>query len=122
MLLNILFAGAVTFSIFLMVEFLKSIQQFLIFKKVRETILLSSFSYLKQTPHSIVDLNKMREMLLGKLSETKLSKWVNDLKITWQSSDAIQFVFELKFNEIKPKYKFVIGLKDIEEIINKANG
>jgi len=121
MLLNILFAAAMTFSIFLTVEFIKSIQQFLIFKKVRETILLSSFSYLKQTPHSFVDLNKMREMLMNKLSEIKLSKWVYDLKITWQSSDAIQFVFELKFNELKPKYKFVIGLKDIEEIVNKAN-
>ncbi len=121
MLINVLIAAVLTFSIFLTVEFIKSVQQFLIFKKVRETILLSAFSYLKQTPQSFVDLNRLREMLLKRLSDTKLSRWVNDLKITWQSHDAIQFVFELKFNEMKPKYKFVIGLKDIEEITNSAN-
>lgn len=121
MFTSVLIAMVLTFSIFMTVEFIKSVKQFLIFKQVRETILMVVFSYLKQTPQTFVDLVKLRELLLRKLNEIRLTRWVYDLKVTWSSYDAIQFVIELKFKEMKQKYKFVIGLKDIQEVINKAN-
>lgn len=117
MIQNILIAGGITFFIYIAVEFIKSIRQFMIFKKVRETILISAFTYLKRTPDSHVDLNHLHSLLMKKLSEFKLVKWVREINITWQSQDAIQFIFELEFKELHPKYKFVIGLDDIREVI-----
>ena len=68
-----------------------------------------------------MDLLGLKHILLEKLKEIKLSSWVKDINITWQSVDVIQFVFELKFEKIQPKYKFIIGLKDIEEIVEKTH-
>ena len=50
-----------------------------------------------------------------------LFRSVKDINITWQSVDVIQFVFELKFEKIQPKYKFIIGLKDVEDIVRKTD-
>lgn len=119
--MNITIAGLATFVIFLMVESAKSVRQFMIFKRVREVILISTFNYLKRTPKGFVDLLRLKHLLLDKLGEIKLSNWVKDINITWQSVDVIQFVFELKFEKIQPKYKFIIGLKDVEEIIRKTD-
>lgn len=121
MLMQIAIAGIATFVIFLMVESVKSIRQFMIFKRVREVILVSTFNYLKRTPKGFVDLSRLKFLLIDKLGEIKLSYWVKDINITWQSVDVIQFVFELKFEKIQPKYKFIIGLKDVEEIIRKTD-
>jgi hypothetical protein len=120
MLTNIILSGVATFLIFLMVESYKSIRQFLIFKRVREAILIATFNYLKRTPKGFVDLSRLKHLLLDKLKEIKLGNWVKEITITWQSVDVIQFVFELEFEKIKPKYKFIIGLKDIEEIMEKT--
>lgn len=120
MLTNIVLSGIATFLIFLLVEGFKSVRQFLIFKRVREVILIATFNYLKRTPKGFVDLPRLKRLLLDKLGEIKLSMWVQDITITWQSVDVIQFVFELKFEKIQPKYKFIIGLKDIEEIVEKT--
>jgi len=120
MLTNIILSGIATFLIFLWVEGYKSVRQFLIFKRVREVILIATFNYLKRTPKGFVDLPRLKHLLLEKLREIKLSVWVQDITITWQSVDVIQFVFELKFEKIQPKYKFIIGLKDIEEIVEKT--
>ncbi len=121
MITNILISGIITCVIFFVVESFKSVRQFLIFKKVREVILVSTFNYLKRTPKGFVDLLGLKHILLEKLKEIKLSSWVKDINITWQSVDVIQFVFELKFEKIQPKYKFIIGLKDIEEIVEKTH-
>lgn len=120
MLTNIVLSGVATFLIFLMVESYKSIRQFLIFKRVREAILIATFNYLKRTPKGFVDLSRLKHLLLDKLKEIKLGNWVKEITITWQSVDVIQFVFELEFEKIRPKYKFIIGLKDIEEIMEKT--
>lgn len=120
MLTNIIFSGVATFLIFLMVESYKSVKQFLIFKRVREAILIATFNYLKRTPKGFVDLSRLKHLLLDKLMEIKLGNWVKEITITWQSVDVIQFVFELEFEKIRPKYKFIIGLKDIEEIMEKT--
>ncbi len=120
MLTNIILSGVATFLIFLMVESYKSVKQFLIFKRVREAILIATFNYLKRTPKGFVDLSRLKHLLLDKLKEIKLGNWVKEITITWQSVDVIQFVFELEFEKIKPKYKFIIGLKDIEEIMEKT--
>lgn len=120
MLTNIVLSGVATFLIFLMVESYKSVKQFLIFKRVREAILIATFNYLKRTPKGFVDLSRLKHLLLDKLKEIKLGNWVKEITITWQSVDVIQFVFELEFEKIKPKYKFIIGLKDIEEIMEKT--
>ncbi|HSN66560.1 MAG TPA: hypothetical protein VLS94_07965 [Fusibacter sp.] len=120
MLTNIILSGVATFLIFLMVESYKSIRQFLIFKRVREAILIATFNYLKRTPKGFVDLSRLKHLLLDKLKEIKLGNWVKEITITWQSVDVIQFVFELEFEKIRPKYKFIIGLKDIEEIMEKT--
>lgn len=117
---NLLVSGFATFLIYLVVEAFKSIRQFLIFKRVREVILIATFNYLKRTPKGFVDLSNLRHVLMEKLLEIKLSSWVKEINITWQSVDVIQFVFELEFEKIKPKYKFVIGLKEVEEIINRT--
>lgn len=117
---NLLISGFATFLIYLIVEAFKSIRQFLIFKRVREVILIATFNYLKRTPKGFVDLTKLRHVLMEKLLEIKLSSWVKEINITWQSVDVIQFVFELEFEKIQPKYKFVIGLKEVEEIINRT--
>ena len=98
MLMEIIFAGVATFVIFLMVESVKSIRQFLIFKRVREVILVSTFNYLKRTPKGFVDLSRLKHLLVDKLGEIKLTNWVKDINITWQSVDVIQFVFELKLD------------------------
>ena len=74
-----------------------------------------------RSPKGFVDLLGLKHILLEKLKEIKLASWVKDINITWQSVDVIQFVFELKFEKIQPKYKFIIGLKDIEEIVEKTN-
>jgi hypothetical protein len=103
-----------------MVESYKSVKQFLIFKRVREAILIATFNYLKRTPKSFVDLSRLKHLLIDKLKEIKLGTWVKEITITWQSVDVIQFVFELEFEKIQPKYKFIIGLKDIEEILDKT--
>lgn len=121
MLMQIIIAGLATFVIFLMVESVKSIRQFLIFKRVREVILVSTFNYLKRTPKGFVDLSRLKHLLVDKLGEIKLTNWVKDINITWQSVDVIQFVFELKFEKIQPKYKFIIGLKDVEDIVRKTD-
>ena len=115
MFFEVLIAGVLTFIVFIIAEFASSIRQFLIFKKVREEIVVSAFNYLKQTPVSALDLNTLREQLLKKLSDMKLSKWVSELRINWNTMDSIQFVFELKFDKVKPRYKFVIGLNDIND-------
>lgn len=120
MLTNIILSGVATFLIFLMVESYKSVKQFLIFKRVREAILIATFNYLKRTPKGFVDLSRLKHLLIDKLKEIKLGNWVKEITITWQSVDVIQFVFELEFEKIKPKYKFIIGLKDIEEIMEKT--
>jgi hypothetical protein len=87
---------------------------------VREVILIATFNYLKRTPKGFVDLSSLKHLLMDKLMEIKLSAWVKEINITWQSMDVIQFVFELDFEKIKPKYKFVIGLKDVEEIVDRT--
>lgn len=120
MLTNIILSGVATFLIFLMVQSYKSVKQFLIFKRVREAILIATFNYLKRTPKSFVDLSRLKHLLIDKLKEIKLGSWVKEITITWQSVDVIQFVFELEFEKIRPKYKFIIGLKDIEEIMDKT--
>ena len=120
MLTNIVLSGVATFLIFLMVQSYKSVKQFLIFKRVREAILIATFNYLKRTPKSFVDLSRLKHLLIDKLKEIKLGSWVKEITITWQSVDVIQFVFELEFEKIRPKYKFIIGLKDIEEIMDKT--
>jgi hypothetical protein len=120
MLTNIILSGVATFLIFLMVESYKSVKQFLIFKRVREAILIATFNYLKRTPKGFVDLSRLKHLLIDKLKEIKLGTWVKEITITWQSVDVIQFVFELEFEKIQPKYKFIIGLKDIEEILDKT--
>lgn len=119
MILNILIAGAMTFSIYLIVEFYKSIRQFMLFNRIREALLLSTFNYLRRTPQRMVDLNNLRGLLFEKLKEQKMSMWVDDIKISWHSMDAIQFIFVFKFEKLKPKYKFVIGLKDVEEMMKR---
>jgi len=119
MLNSLVISGIATFIIFLMVESDKNIRQFLIFRRVREVILISTFNYLKITPKGFVDLPKLRFLLMDKLIEIKLASWVKDISITWKSVDVIQFVFELKFEKFQPKYKFVIGLKDVEEIADR---
>ena len=75
---------------------------------------------MKKTPKGFVDLLRLKALLLDHLKEIKLSTWVKDINITWQSVDVIQFVFELKFEKLQPKYKFIIGLKDVEEIVEKT--
>lgn len=120
MLNNILISAIATFIIFILFEGYKSFRQFLIFKRVRETILVATFGYLKKTPKGFVDLIRLKMLLLDHLKEIKLSTWVKDINITWQSVDVIQFVFELKFEKLEPKYKFIIGLKDVEEIVEKT--
>jgi len=120
MLTNIILSGVATFLIFFLVESYKSVRQFLIFKRVREAILIATFNYLKRTPKGFVDLSRLKHLLIDKLKEIKLGSWVKEITITWQSVDVIQFVFELEFEKIKPKYKFIIGLKDIEEIMDKT--
>ncbi|OJV66377.1 MAG: hypothetical protein BGO41_02800 [Clostridiales bacterium 38-18] len=120
MLENVLIAGIATFIVFISVETIKSFRQFLIFKRVRETILIAAFGYLKHTPKGFVDLSRLKTHLIEKLREIKLIRWVKDITITWESVDAIQFVFELKFEKLQPKYKFVIGLKDVDEVINRT--
>ncbi|MDH8678933.1 hypothetical protein QE109_12275 [Fusibacter bizertensis] len=120
MLNNILISGIATFIIFVLIEGYRSFKQFLIFKRVRETILVATFGYLKKTPKGFVDLLRLKALLLDHLKEIKLSTWVKDINITWQSVDVIQFVFELKFEKLQPKYKFIIGLKDVEEIVEKT--
>ncbi|GAB6107912.1 hypothetical protein [Fusibacter bizertensis] len=120
MLNNVLISGIATFIIFVFVEGYRSFRQFLIFKRVRETILVETFGYLKKTPKGFVDLNRLKNLLLDHLKEIKLSAWVKDINITWQSVDVIQFVFELKFEKLEPKYKFIIGLKDVDEIVEKT--
>jgi len=119
MLINVTMSAIVTFLVFLLVESYKSVRQFFIFKRVREAILIATFIYLKRTPKSFVDLSRLKHLLLDKLKEIKLATWVKEITITWQSVDVIQFVFELEFEKIKPKYKFIIGLKDLEELIDK---
>ncbi len=120
MLTNIILSGIATFLVFLMAESFKNIRQFLIFKRVREAILIATFNYLKRTPKGFVDLSRLKGLLFDKLKEIKLIIWVKEITITWQSVDVIQFVFELEFKRFKPKYKFIIGLKDIEEIMDKT--
>ncbi len=120
MLTNIVVSGIATFLVFLIVESYKNVRQFLIFKRVREAILIATFNYLKRTPKGFVDLSRLKHLLLDKLKEIKLAIWVKEITITWQSVDVIQFVFELEFEKIQPKYKFIIGLKDIEEILDKT--
>lgn len=120
MLTNVIISMVLTFLIFLTFESLKSIRQFMIFKRVRETILVTTFNYLKKTPKHFVDLSGLRNHLMEKLKEIQLAMWVKEISITWQSVDVIQFVFELSFERIQPKYKFVIGLRDIEQIIDKT--
>ena len=115
MFLNIIVAGLATFFIFMMVETVKSFRQFLIFKRVRQTILLATFAYLRKTPKGFVDLARLKHVLYERLMEIKLATWVKEINITWQSVDVIQFVFELRFEKIQPKYKFIIGLKDFDE-------
>ncbi len=114
MLMNVLIAAFVTLGIYIVVEFVKSIRQFLIFKRVRTTILMSIFHYLKKTPQNFVDLHHLKGVLLNRLKETKMSAWVRDITISWHSADAIEFVFELNFKKVHPKYKFVIGLEEFE--------
>ena len=82
--------------------------------------MVATFGYLKKTPKGFVDLLRLKALLLDHLKEIKLSTWVKDINITWQSVDVIQFVFELKFEKLQPKYKFIIGLKDVEEIVEKT--
>lgn len=120
MLNNLVISGIATFMIYLIIESFKSIRQFFIFKRVREVILIATFTYLKRTPKGFVDLSSLKHLLIDKLREIKLSTWVKEINITWQSMDVIQFVFELDFEKIQPKYKFVIGLKDIEEIVDRT--
>ena len=120
MFTNVVISMMLTFLIFLTFESLKSVRQFLIFKRVREVILVATFNYLKKTPKSFVDLSGLRNHLMDKLKEIQLSMWVKEISITWQSVDVIQFVFELSFERIQPRYKFVIGLRDFEQIIDKT--
>lgn len=114
---NILIAGGTTFLIFISVEFVISIRQLIIFKKIRAAILLSTFNYLKKTPQHFVDLQYLTSILHNRLQEAHLKKWVVDIKISWHSVDSIQFVFELNFEKLKPKYKFVIGLNEFDQSI-----
>jgi len=120
MINNILFSALLTFTVYFIVNFSKSIYQFMIFKRVRESILLSAYQYLKQTPEHGVDLGKLKEIEMKQLSELKIIRWVKDLKISWRTEDSIEFVFVLKFNGLSPKYKFVIGLKEMNELINST--
>jgi hypothetical protein len=92
----------------------------MIFKRIREAILVATFNYLKKTPKHFVDLSGLRNHLMEKLKEIQLAMWVKEISITWQSVDVIQFVFELSFERFQPKYKFVIGLRDIDQIIDKT--
>ncbi|MDN5351105.1 MAG: hypothetical protein PWQ12_21 [Clostridiales bacterium] len=119
MIFNIFISAFATLLIYLSVDFYKNFKQFLIFKRVREAILSSTFYYLQRTPNHFVDLNHLKQAQLEKLTEIKLSEWVQDIKITWKSVDVIQFVFELKFERLKPRYKFVIGLKDVEDMVKR---
>ena len=119
MLFNVFISAFATLLIYLTVDFYKNFRQFLIFKRVRTAILTSTFHYLQRTPNRFVDLNRLKQVQMEKLKEIKLSEWVDDIKITWKSVDAIQFVFELNFERLKPRYKFVIGLKDIEDMVKR---
>lgn len=117
---NILFAAALTAVIYLIIETGKSIRQFFIFRKLRETILTETFSYLEHTPKNLVDLSKLQGRIAEAIGSLKLSSWVKEIKISWQSVDVIQFVFELKFEKLRPHYKFLIGLKELEDFIHRA--
>ncbi len=117
MLNSLLIAGLGTLVMFFCIEFIKSVRQFAIFKKVRETLLESIVIYLKETPYTFVDLNVLREKLLLTLIETHQRPWVDDIRITWASNDTILFVFEMNFPKLKPKYKFIVGLKDVQKIV-----
>lgn len=114
MLWNILIAAFLTLGIYIIAEFVKSFRQFLIFKKVRTMILVSIFQYLKKTPQKFVDLSNLKHLLEERLLEQQLMLWVKDITISWHSTNAIEFVFELNFEKMHPKYKFVIGLDEFE--------
>lgn len=114
--MNVIKAGVVTILIYFLVELFFSVKQFLIFKKIRQTILFTTFMYLKKTPQRFVDLNLLKDFLINRLKDTKLEAWVKDIKITWHSVNAIQFVFELNFEKLKPRYKFVIGLDEFDKV------
>lgn len=119
MLNNIFIAAALTFAVYFLVEFYKSVRQFLIFNRIRQSLLVSTFNYLKKTPQRMVDLNSLRALLLEKLKDQKMAMWVDDIKISWHTMDAIQFVFIFKFEKLRPKYRFVIGLKDVEDMMKR---
>lgn len=115
MIINILIATFLTLGIYFAVGFVKSFKQFIIFKKVRTMILLSIFQYLKKTPQKFVDLQHLKQTLENHLIEQQLMLWVREINITWHSVNAIEFVFEMNFERIQPKYKFVIGLDEFEK-------
>lgn len=115
MFYNVLIAGFLTLGIYIVWEFVKSFRQFLIFKKVRMTILLSIFQYLKKTPQKYVDLQNLKHDLEMRLIEQQMMLWVKAINISWHTVNSIEFVLELNFEKISPKYKFVIGLDEFEK-------
>ena len=114
MLIDILIAAFGTLFIYTLVRYVKSIRQILIFNEVKETILSVTFQYLKKTPDRLLDLSQLKTLALVRLKEYKLTKWVKAIEVTWASRDVIQFIFEFEFSEIHSKYKFVVGIKEIQ--------
>ncbi|MBS7525523.1 hypothetical protein KHM83_02385 [Fusibacter paucivorans] len=115
----ILIAAIGTLMVYMSVRYIKSIHQIMIFKQVRESILLSTFNYVKQTPDRFLDLNQLRGLAIKRLNEHKLRKWVKALNITWAAHDAIQFMFEFDFTEIHAKYKFIVGIDEIQKVLDE---
>jgi len=115
MIKALLIATIGTLCVYMTVRYINSIRQVLVFKRVREAILLSVFYYLKQTPERFLDLEKLHQLSLNRISEYNLKKWVKWLSITWEHYDAIQVNFELDVSEIHTKYRFIVGVKEVKK-------
>jgi hypothetical protein len=115
MIKALLIATIGTSCMYMMVRYIKSIRQILVFKRVREAILLSVFYYLKQTPEHVLDLEKLHQLSLNRINDCNLKKWVKRLSITWIQYDAIQVHFELNVSDIHTKYRFVVGVKEVKK-------
>lgn len=116
MIYNFFIASGITLMIFIITKLIQNYKKFVVYQKIRDLILKKSSQYLNKVPAKYVDIQALKEYLFAELKQETLEKWVEDISISWDAKDRLAFAFRLRFPPLNPTYRFVIGMRDVEDL------
>jgi hypothetical protein len=110
-----------TFSIYILITLIKLTRSFIVYKKVKKTIIYSIYYYFNQYDYDYANLEALKKLIEKKLKHINSLEKIEFLELKWKKKNTFQLRFKLNAKKSYPVHSFSFDVSKIRKTLDYNN-